>query len=672
MASEEYTKPVDLTPAQLEFMQMDKKERKIFYKLFDKQPKRYFVADFECTTEIPYKVYLVTMKEITPEMPDSKTLVFYSIDEWIDYMKDYKHSIVWFHNGSAYDFEFIIYYCKAKGIKLSMNRSLKVKQDAGYVKVDKRTGELSLKDGLPQPIYSVIELLDSRDVASSSIAKLGTAFGMEKGMGDVVTPLVRYIRSDTDWEYMTGDFFERTDKYFKMTTSFKQALEDMRWTEYAIRDTEILALVARKLNFVEHYKERKFTIASIAHGEMIKSNPEYNAKRKALKEAYKSDEELKKNDNVIRDKAKAAYRGGLAWTNHIHAGELRETEHGYHFDYTSMYPSIYGNPEKYPLPDVTKYYTSPPEGEPVLGLITYKRLIAHVKPDVFRLIKERTDTGGYNSAYYLPDIRITEEGKPLVLTTIENAYLLENYVIEDAIQGWPIYFARNKELEQAMKNHKDKWFKEKDIATTEAKRLYAKLMLNTVYGYLGFYHKEVARYDYIFNAGSDLIEKSRRDKLDMTGLDTAEVAAAAFITAYGRVKLAMDINRIGIEHVVCCDTDSLFTIDVPYEELEKKITISDKIGDFKLEHKFDQIKSIKAKTYAIADKTGKIEAQATAGSNYHFKHMNDFYEGKEFPSRMLVRGSGGIGIKPVRKVLGGNKNDKRGTDTTKDDAKMIP
>lgn len=661
-----------LTDEHNAYMQLDPKERKAIYKEFDNQEKRFFVADFECTTEIPYKVYLVTMKEIDTD----NSWVFYSIDEWFEYMHQFKHSVVWFHNGSAYDFEFIIYYCKQHSIKLGMNRSLKVKQDTQFVKTHKGTGQLSLKNGLPQPIYSVIELLDSRDIVSSSIAKLGTAFGMEKGMGEVVTPLVRYIHSDTDWEYMTGDIFEGNDEYFKMTTSFKQALEDMRWTEYAVRDTDILELVARKMKFIDHYEERKFTIASIAHNEMLRSNPEYAQHRQCLKSLYKADENAKKNDNLIRDLAKRAYKGGVAWSNPRLRGRLIKTEHGYHFDYTSMYPSIYGQPDLYPLPDVTKYYKGiPPKNrnkDELLALIPYKRLHATVKPGCFPLIKERTDTGGPNSAYYLNEVQITEDSKPLVLTSIENAYLLACYDIHDCQLGYPVYFERNKPLEKAMKAHKDKWFEVKDNATSEAIRLYAKLMLNTVYGYLGFYNKEVARYDYIFDEDNEEVEKQRRDKLDMTGLDTAEVAAAAFITAYGRVKLAMDINAIGIDRVVCCDTDSLFVVDVPYEELEQKIAISDKLGDFKKEHTFTQIRSIKAKTYAIANKDGWIEAQATAGSNFKFEHIDDFHAGKEFPSRMLKRGPGGIGIVPIHKTLGGKpKNDKRGTDTTEDNAKKI-
>ena len=49
---------------QIKFTELDRKVRKQRYAEYLKQPLRCYVADFECTTEEPYQVYLATVKEI--------------------------------------------------------------------------------------------------------------------------------------------------------------------------------------------------------------------------------------------------------------------------------------------------------------------------------------------------------------------------------------------------------------------------------------------------------------------------------------------------------------------------------------------------------------------------------------------------------------------------------
>ena len=624
---------------QLKFTELEAKERKQRYKEYLDQPIRYYVADFECTTKEPYTVYLVTVKEIGK----GETLVFYNIEDFIDYLSDKRECVVWFHNGDNYDFEFILPYAYKQKIQVKFKKSLQLKFFQPYMKVDLRNGKLKeTKNGDYMKVSSTVHFLDSMKIVQSSIANIGDMLGLNKGMGEVETPLVHYIKSDTDWKYNTGKEGTPTYQEHQMTTSFKQALVDNRWTEYAIRDTEILEALAIEYDFIKHYDSSHLSIASIAFDSLLNTCPEYAEFRHSFakhiaslddKEAVK--EALKK----LNERAKLAYKGGIAWTNSLYANKLLSTEHGYHLDYTSMYASIYGS---YPLP----YFE--PTNEPTdLFIIHFEHLHAIVKNGCFPLLKNRTDAKGMNSDYYLSEYK-----GPISLTSPEYQYLLDCYDIIEVGKYQKVYYPRHTKLEKALKTHRDIWYHEKEIATG-ARKVYAKLMLNSCYGYLGFFNSERNKYKIRYDKKENKIEKELLEDKAITGLPYPEVPAAAFITAYGRVKLARDINAIGIEHVVCCDTDSLFIVDLDYDTIKSRVTIGDEIGQFKLEHTFKQIISIKAKTYCIANEDGVPIAQATAGSNYKFKHIENFKSGQQFYSTEKVRGSGGVGIKLKAKILGG-------------------
>ncbi|NMK88429.1 hypothetical protein, partial [Staphylococcus capitis] len=204
------------------------------------------------------------------------------------------------------------------------------------------------------------------------------------------------------------------------------------------------------------------------------------------------------------------------------------------------------------------------------------------------------------------------------LTTPENEYLFENYknITYDKVEVE--YYEEHHHLEQAMTKHGNKWYAIKQNPENLAQKAYAKLMLNTCYGYLGFFESPISTYEYKSVNGVTVKEKA---KDGITGINFAEVPAASFITAYGRCKLANDINKVGAQNVVCCDTDSLFVINYDFYELNKLLPISTQLGDLKLEHEFEQIKALKAKTWCIADENGSVIGQATAGSNYKFKHI---------------------------------------------------
>lgn len=585
----------------------------------------HLACDFECTTREPYIVYLVTVENVLT----GEQLMFENLNEFINYLGSIEDSYLYFHNGENYDFHFLQYWAyKYKQFKYKTSKYHQLEFELDEYERTK-TGRIKKHKG--QPVLKTIThtLVDTTNIFKLSLKELGEIVGLSKGLGHIDTPLIALFDED---KYV----IDNGDNDFELINEpFREAIKRNQWDVYAMRDVEILAKVIKQFNVIDHVLNRKGTIASIAYSELLTYEPYAQQV-----ESYDKNKDYLKAINTI---AKEAYKGGIAWTNPLYANQLikcKKPFKGFHLDYTSMYPSIYMQSSKYPLPNnrPVPIHGLDENKRPELYIVRFGYLKAKCKPGKFPLLKARTDAyNHHNSTSYRNDF----EG-PITLTKPEVEYLKSNYDIIESRNVKIFYYEKNIELMNALRLHGLKWYEKKNNPANASEKLYAKMMLNTVYGYLGFYDKEVKTYDYSFN--DNHVEKHLKGHT-VTGLSTAEVPAAAFITAYGRVKLANDINRYGIKNVVCCDTDSLFIINYV------QIPSSDKLGELKLEHIFDEIISIKPKTYCIA-KDGEVVAQATAGSNYKFDNINDFKAGAVFESSEREIGEGGIGIVKVKKTLG--------------------
>lgn len=625
-------------------MNASKDELKEHYiKQQERLQHHYFAADFECTTQPPCLVYMATLQEVHT----GQQWQFTNIRDFIDFFIDYPNSTVYFHNGSNYDFEFIINYILSNNTpyRIKTGKNFAVRRILPEIKCTK-TGKLKQSKNKYQLIEMDITLRDSRDVVGGSIKGLGESIGLQKGMGEIETPLVAYINDDNWLEQLDGTGHHLKTHY----GDFQKDMHRLGYWDYAIQDTYILAEVLKKYGVIEHANNGKYTQASIAYSEMLDNHKPYKDLLYQQNKFAKDNHKYREYAKALNRRAKRAFKGGAAWANDMFidkdTGKAKLIKsHGFHIDYTSMYSSIYMNPELYPLPtrEPVNYKTN-------LYIIHYTNLTADCKPNKFPLLKQRTDQIGYNNSHYLNHFNGN-----ISLTTPENEYLFENYtnITYDKVEVE--YYEEHHHLEQALKKHGEKWYAVKQNPDNPAQKAYAKLMLNTCYGYLGFFESPISTYEYKSVNGVTVKEKA---KDGITGIDFAEVPAASFITAYGRCKLANDINKVGAENVVCCDTDSLFVINYDFEELSKLLPISNELGDLKLEHEFEQIKALKAKTWCIADENGNVIAQATAGSNYKFKHISSFNEGETIVSSQKYYVNGGIQIKDKPKKFG-SMDDKQ-------------
>lgn len=614
-------------------MNASKDELKEHYlKQQERLQHHYFAADFECTTQPPCYVYMATIEEINT----GQQWQFTNIRDFIDFFVDYPNATVYFHNGKNYDFEFICNYILSNQTpyRYKVGKTQEIRRTFIEILCTK-TGKLKQTKQKYDLLKMRVILRDSRDVLGGSIKELGESIGLLKGMGEVDTPLVAYI-NDNNWKQQLDGTGHNLKTHYR--SDFQQHMQELGYWDYAIQDTHILAEALKIYGAIEHADNGQYTQASIAYSEMLNHSSAYKDLLYQQNKQAKKDDMYREYAKSLNRRAKRAYKGGIAWANDLHANKLLKT-HGYHLDYKSMYPAIYMQPDKFPLPT-----RQPVNYKTDLYIIHYKNLKATCKPNKFPLLKQRTDEHGYNNSHYLNHFN-----GDISLTTPENEYLFENYehITYDSVEVE--YYAEHYLLEQAMKSHGDKWFEVKENPKDNVEKGYAKLMLNTCYGYLGFFESPITTYHY---QSVDGVTNKEIANHGVTGLDFAEVPAACFITAYGRCKLANDINRVGAQNVICCDTDSLFVINYEYDDLIKLLPISNKLGDLEKEHEFDQIKALKAKTWCIADENGNVIAQATAGSNYKFNHISNFNPGEPIVSSQKVRVQGGIQIVDMIKHLG--------------------
>lgn len=604
----------------------------------------YFACDFECTTKPPYTVYMITLEEVFT----NQQWQFTNLDDFFSFMvQTYPNSTLYFHNGYNYDFEFIINWVfNQSDYNMTLNKQYSVKHTLNEYEITK-TGKIKTHKGDYVKRVAHIKLLDSRSVLTSgSIESLGESIGLSKGHGVISTPLVAYIYDDKWVEQI--DQYGRTET---RTSNFIQHCHDAGWWKYAIQDTHILAEIVKAYGLVGHAELKQYTAAGIAYQEMIEHNTQYV---EYLKEQNKHGN--KEVAMLFNRLARLAYRGGFTWVNY----DLKDVLHdkpGVYVDYTSMYPYIYMNPDKFPLPmrQPTNYKTD-------LYIIHYKNLRCKVKENCVPILKLRTETGNMGSVsnnvphakYYL-----NKFVGDIALTKPEVEYLYECYENIEYDSNKIYYYEEHTMLEDALVSHGKKWFKRKNdakIREDKPDELYSKLMLNTAYGYLGFFEKPIGQYEYSLDQQYNTVIKEKQGETP-TGLTFAEVPAASFITAYGRVKLARAVNKVGVHRTLATDTDSMVVLNTTIEELRSLFTVTLKdeapiLGEFSLEDTFHYATAIRAKTWCIADENYKPIKQSTAGSNFKFNDIRNFKKGETILSSTKHVGPGGVGIVMKPKILG--------------------
>lgn len=282
-------------------------------------------------------------------------------------------------------------------------------------------------------------------------------------------------------------------------------------------------------------------------------------------------------DNDIRQ----TYRGGFCFITPKARG--KEFEKGIVFDVNSLYPSV-------------MYDRILPVGDPVFFEGKYDRDMTHplyiqkfvceyeLKDNYLPTIQTK------NSSRSLADYSTSSEGEPeiLTLTSVDLKLFFEHYNVTSVeyINGYKFQAESG-----IFKKYIDKWTYMKNNFSGAPKAI-AKLMLNGLYGKFGTNPEQIPRIPELNEEKGTVI----LGKGDADFGDTVYIPMASFITAYAR-EVTIRTGQKVYNRLLYCDTDSIHLTghDIPDEI--KDIVSKDKLGEWKLEYRFDRAKFLRPKRY---------------------------------------------------------------------------
>lgn len=364
------------------------------------------------------------------------------------------------------------------------------------------------------------------------------------------------------------------------------------------------------------------------------------SKSKYGDELYNRTKDVKLETVVILNKAiVTSYKGGINYVNPMYQNQWID-EDVYVYDINSMYPWIYST---MPMPDIRTLRSVDSLAEDDLGFVMIGKLIAIVKRNKMPLIKLKTGLKHPNSSHYQDMLSIN---RLFVLTNLEYQYLIENYDIREIEDVHFLKADENKQLHEAFSKFCQYWYKQKKDGRRDGdttKEWFAKLMLNSLYGKFGQFESQYENY-HLTSEDGILVKEDVSKYVD--SMWDADLAVASYITAYGRTKLANDINAVGLDRFCYCDTDSLHVLGEA-EELDVGL----ELGQWKLEGISKRSKFIQPKTYGeLID--GKWHS-VCAGFTDTIP-MEEFEAGLRIMVKRSFLVKGGTQIKDRWLVLGSN------------------
>lgn len=284
-------------------------------------------------------------------------------------------------------------------------------------------------------------------------------------------------------------------------------------------------------------------------------------------------------DVEFLEKYRLAYRGGRSQVNPIYEGKVLYNVN--RFDINSMYPHVMRNMEL-------------PVGKPIKCTTRGNYKFELYEIDIIFKLKEghlpcllRKNVMFGEGSYY-----IQSDGLERLCISNIDYELLERHYDIDVVQFLEIWGFRT--TTNIFKSYIDYWY---DIKSRNkgAKRMVAKLMLNSLYG----------------KFGSRCIGKSKIPYLDEDGvlcMKTTEeqemkkyyLPIAIAIVSHAHKLIDDGIMATTVDKFVYCDTDSIHTLgSLPSDVIDNK-----ELGKFKLEGSELKSKYIRQKTYVYCELDG--------------------------------------------------------------------
>lgn len=291
-------------------------------------------------------------------------------------------------------------------------------------------------------------------------------------------------------------------------------------------------------------------------------------------------------DEECDDFIRKSYRGGFVWCNPRYKG--KEVGSGDVYDVNSLYPSRMHSSSGCVFPYGTpQYFTGQYRENSTYPLYVCRVILnfeikkgkipcIQVKKNYFFSDTEYlTTSNGRDVTLYLTNVDLE-----LIFTQYNIFYIeyVDGYMFRGAIGLFDSYI--------------DKWMEIKERATIEKNeglRTIAKLLLNNLYGKFGTNPRIQSKVPNYCD------EKIGFTLSDISKKPPIYTAIATFVTAYARLYTIQSAQKVGLNNLLYCDTDSIHCLEKSdVSSLEIHAT---KLGAWAHESHFERAKFLRSKCY---------------------------------------------------------------------------
>ena len=511
-----------------------------------------FTADFETAVWLEDETWVWAWA--TCEIGNEKNLTIgNNIDDFIEYCKNEKNSIFYFHN-LKFDGEFIIYWALKNGFTHAEKKEdIKENTFTTLISDMGQFYQITLYFEKKNKKVHKVTFIDSLKIIPFSVDQIAKSFNLEISKLKI-------------------DYKKPRPKGWELTKEER---------EYITND---VLIVAKALNTIFSEDLTKMTEGSNALNDFknILTKSKFNHYFPSLD--YEVDKDLRK-----------AYKGGFTYLNPIY--KEKDIYNGEVLDVNSLYPSV-------------MYEKLLPFGEPIYFNGKYKEdkvysLYIQMISCSFKLKKNKIPTIQIknNKAFFRANEYLESSENEIVVLTLTNVDLelfFEHYEVYDLeyLCGWKF-----KGITGIFTKYIDKWIGRKNKATIEGnkgQRTLAKLMLNSLYGKFATSLDVQSKIPSL--GDDDIIHYHLSEKETKEGI---YLPIGAFITAYAREKTIRtsqaikdySLNKYGKDLYCYSDTDSIHTL-LPIEELKLFCDIDPvRLGAWKHEGHFTKAKFVRQKCY---------------------------------------------------------------------------
>lgn len=542
-----------------------------------------FTADFETAVWLEDETWVWAWA--TCEIGNEKNLqIGNNIDSFLEYCKNEKNSIFYFHN-LKFDGEFIIYWALKNGFThVEKKEDIKENTFTTLISDMGQFYQITLYFEKKNKKVHKVTFIDSLKIIPFSVDQIAKSFNLEISKLKI-------------------DYKKPRPKGWELTKEER---------DYITND---VLIVAKALNTIFSEDLTKMTQGSNALNDFkqILTKSKFNHYFPSLD--YEVDKDLRK-----------AYKGGFTYLNPIY--KEKDIEEGEVLDVNSLYPSV-------------MYEKLLPFGEPIYFNGKYKddkvySLYIQMISCSFKLKKGKIPTIQIknNKAFFRANEYLESSDNEIVVLTLTNIDLelfFEQYEVYDLefICGWKF-----KGITGIFTKYIDKWIKRKNDATisgNKGQRTLAKLMLNSLYGKFATSLDVQSKIPEL--GQDDIIHYHLSEKETKEGI---YLPIGAFITAYAREKTIRtsqaikdySLNKYGKDLYCYSDTDSIHTL-LSIEELKKFCDIDPvRLGAWKHEGHFTKAKFVRQKCYLEEiDGNINITCAGLPKNCYSQVKWNEFKEG---------------------------------------------